>query len=108
VTLEEERTVATIVLLLVGLWVLVLLARPFTILRALLVAAMIGLFVLAMTWPFAREFYELELPPESILWETFIIAGVAIVCLEVGWQLRNKTAKWSKRIMTRFRANPAA
>ena len=108
VTLEEERTVATIVLLLVGLWVLVLLARPFTILRALLVAAMIGLFVLAMTWPFAREFYELELPPESILWETFIIAGVAIVCLEVGWRLRNKTAEWGKRVMTRFRANPAA
>jgi cation-transporting ATPase E len=108
VTLEEERTAATIVLLIVGLWVLVLLARPFTVLRALLVAAMVGLFVVAMVWPFARDYFELELPPEQVMVTTFVVGGVAMVLLELGWRLRKQTAALGQRVLSRFSANPAS
>jgi cation-transporting ATPase E len=107
-SLAEERTSATIVLLIVGLWVLVLLARPFTILRTLLVAAMVGLFVLALTWPFARDFYELEIPPRPVLIMTFVIGGIAIVLLELGWRLRTTTAAWGQHVIARVRANRAS
>ncbi|MGH9025921.1 MAG: HAD-IC family P-type ATPase [Acidimicrobiia bacterium] len=107
-TLAEERTAATIVLLIVGLWVLVLLARPFTIWRTLLVASMVGLFVLAMVWPFARDYFELELPPEQVLTTTFVVGGIAIVLLELGWRSRTRTAAWAQRLIKRFRASRAA
>jgi cation-transporting ATPase E len=84
--LREERTTATIVLLTVGLWVLVMLARPFTRWRALLVGAMVALFVLAMLVPFGRDFYALRMPPADVFVEAGIVAVVACVLLEIGYR----------------------
>lgn len=66
VPLDQARTAATIALLVVGLWVLAMLARPFTRLRALLLAAMAGAFVGAVTIPGIRRFFALELPPARV------------------------------------------
>ena len=48
--------------LLVALWVLGALARPFDKWRALLVAAMVLGLVLVMAVPFARNFFALDIP----------------------------------------------
>ena len=61
-TSREARTVAFIVLLIVGLWVLVQLARPFTVFRTVLVAAMVGGAAIVFAIPQVRELANLDLP----------------------------------------------
>ncbi len=85
VGLDESRTTATLVLLVVGLWILVLLARPITGWRASLVTWMVVAFVVILAVPDLREFYALDLPEwEALVWGILVAAG-AIVLLEVGW-----------------------
>ncbi|MEQ8840510.1 MAG: HAD-IC family P-type ATPase [Acidimicrobiales bacterium] len=62
VTITEARTAATATLLLLGLVILLLISRPWKPWKVGLAAAMAGCYVLVMVWPFAREYFELELP----------------------------------------------
>jgi cation-transporting ATPase E len=64
----EARTVSIIVLLIIGLDVLVVLARPMTTYRRALVLAMIGLSVGALALPFARDLIDLHLPTAGLAW----------------------------------------
>ncbi len=82
----ESRTTATLVLVAVGLWVLVLQARPFNWWKTLLVGAMVGSVAVIMAVPWLRDFYALKLPPPEVVVEGAIIAGVSIALLEVGWR----------------------
>jgi cation-transporting ATPase E len=74
------------VLIAVALWVLVIQARPFNWWKTLLVASMVGAVVLILVIPPLRDFYAVQLPPADVLGEAAIVAGVAIVLLEVGWR----------------------
>jgi cation-transporting P-type ATPase E len=82
----ESRTTATLVLVAVGLWVLVLQARPFNWWKTLLVAAMVGSVAVIMVVPALRDFYALKLPPSDVVVEGAIVAGAAIALLEIGWR----------------------
>jgi cation-transporting ATPase E len=93
VTQREARTTATIVLFAAGMWVLVILARPFTRPRAALVASMAGLFVLAFAFPAARRFYALRLPPGDVLVEGLVIAGLAVLALEVFYRSMRRAGR---------------
>ena len=73
-------------LIAVALWVLVLQARPFNWWKTLLVASMVGAVILILVVPAFRDFYAVQLPPAEVLGEAAIVAGVAIVLLEVGWR----------------------
>ncbi len=66
-TSREARTVAFIVLLILGLWVLVQLARPFTLFRMVLVAAMVGGAAIVFAIPPVRDLANLELPGSDYL-----------------------------------------
>jgi len=101
VTLEEARTTAALVLLVIGLWVLLILARPFTVWRALLIGGMVVLMALALLVPAARDFYALELPPEIVLAESGLIAVGAAALLEIGWRARGVTAAAAQRVARR-------
>ncbi len=59
-SLEQDRTSAVLALFLTTWWVLVLVARPLTRGRIVLVAAMAGLFALALAIPAVRELFTLE------------------------------------------------
>ncbi len=83
---KESRTTATLVLIVVGLWVLVLQARPFNWWKTLLVAAMIASVIVILLVPAFRDFYALEIPPADVVAEAAIIAAVAVVALELGWR----------------------
>jgi cation-transporting ATPase E len=88
---RQARTTATIVLFSVGLWVLVILARPFTRGRALLVAAMVVAFVGALAIPVVRNFYAFRIPPTDVLVEGMIVAGIAVAALEAFYRImRNR------------------
>ncbi len=82
----EARTTATITLFIVALWVLAILARPFTWWRFELVGAMAGLFLLALAVPWSRHFFALDLPHIEITAAAVGIASIAAVLLEVGWR----------------------
>ncbi len=62
VSITEARTAATATLLLLGLVILLLISRPWKPWKAGLAAAMATCYVLVMVWPFAREYFELDLP----------------------------------------------
>jgi cation-transporting ATPase E len=90
--LRESRTTAALVLIAVGLWVLVIQARPFNWWKTLLVASMVGCVALILAIPGLRDFYALQLPPNDVLVEASIVAGIAIALLEVGWRLSRVVA----------------
>jgi len=79
VLLIEARTLATLVLLSVGLFALIINARPLTPWRRALIGTMAGIFLIILAGPWLREFFELELPPLVVL-----LAGVGIVGLTGG------------------------
>jgi cation-transporting ATPase E len=84
-TLQSARTVATLVLAGVALWVLSILARPATRPRQWLIASMVALLVLTLALPWTRSFFALELP-RPVLWLAGVgVAGLAGLALEGGW-----------------------
>jgi cation-transporting P-type ATPase E len=101
--LPVSRTAATITILVVGLWVLNLLARPITPARAVLFLAMVGAFVVILGVPKLREWFALDLPSDASMWAAAAAAAGGIAVLELGWQLRQwrtpapeRTARWAR------------
>jgi cation-transporting ATPase E len=85
-SLRESRTTAALVLIAVGMWVLVLQARPFNWWKTLLVASMVGSVAVIMAVAWLRDFYAMQLPPADVAVEGAIVAGIAIALLEMGWR----------------------
>jgi cation-transporting P-type ATPase E len=82
----EARTTATITLFVVAMWVLAILARPFTWWRYELVGAMAGLFALALLVPWSRHFFALNMAKPWITASALAIAAAAAALLELGWR----------------------
>ena len=83
---REARTTTTLVLIAVGLWVLVILARPFSRWKDLLVGSMIGAVAVILVIEPLRDFYALQLPDWRIVGEAGLVAAGAILVLEIGWR----------------------
>ncbi|MDE0215230.1 MAG: HAD-IC family P-type ATPase [bacterium] len=84
VTLPEARTVATFTLLGVGLVILVVISRPLRPWKVGLAAAMGGSYLIVMVWPWARSFFELDVPPAWMWIPTIaavVIAGAGVVTI---------------------------
>ena len=75
IDLAEARTAATATLLLLGLAILLLISRPWKPWKVGLAAAMAGCYVLTMSVPFAREYFELDLP-DGAAWTAVAVASV--------------------------------
>ncbi|MDA8255318.1 MAG: HAD-IC family P-type ATPase [Betaproteobacteria bacterium] len=79
--MPEARTAATLVLFAVSIWVLVLSATPLRLRRALLVGAMIALFLLTLIMPALRTFFALQLLPLGAWLACAAIAAAAAIAL---------------------------
>ncbi len=90
VSLAQSRTLATLVLTVVGLWILSELARPFNWWKAALVSVMALGLVLVVCVPWFRDFYELDLPSWNIMLQGACIAIAAMVLLEVVWRFTGR------------------
>jgi cation-transporting P-type ATPase E len=90
----ESRTTATLVLVIMGLWVLAVLCRPWTWWKEGLVAAMAMGLVLVLAIPYGREFFALDLPRLTILLQTVAISGAGIILMELAWGLTG----WRTRV----------
>jgi cation-transporting ATPase E len=60
--LDETRSLVTITLFIVSLWVLSVLARPFSKARLVLIGSVTLAFAVSFTIPIARDFFALEVP----------------------------------------------
>jgi cation-transporting ATPase E len=84
-TIEEGRTVASIVLFSIGLTILADLSRPLTRLRVLLITSMIAAFSAMLVIPLGQDFFALvSLSPRLWLLTALIAApsaAIALVCV---------------------------
>ncbi len=85
--LDAETSAATLTLFIVVLWVLAVIARPYTWWRAGLVAAMGVGFTLVLTVPFLQEFFQLQLVGYQAPWVGAAIALGACALLEITWRI---------------------
>jgi cation-transporting P-type ATPase E len=104
VSISEERTVATVAIAAMGLWILARLARPLTAARrGLLVAMITGLVTVLMLAPL-RQLFDLDFPRPIVAMSAVGIIALAFLILEAGDRAvlfvgaRRAAAKPSKRL----------
>ncbi|MFD3312545.1 HAD-IC family P-type ATPase [Streptomyces sp. NPDC058694] len=84
--LDAETSAATLTLFLIAMWVLAIIARPYTWWRVGLVAAMGLGFVVVLVVPWLQEFFALKLVGTTIPWTAVGIAVAASAALEFVWK----------------------
>ncbi|MCX4823916.1 cation-translocating P-type ATPase [Streptomyces sp. NBC_01142] len=85
--LDAETSAATMTLFLVSMWVLAIVARPYTWWRVCLVAAMSLCFLIVLVVPWLQDFFALKLVGTTMPWAAVAIAAVGAVLLELSWRL---------------------
>jgi cation-transporting P-type ATPase E len=85
-SLDAETSAATLTLFLISMWVLAIIARPYTWWRLALVAAMAGAFLVVLIVPWLQHFFALKLVGVTMPWLAVAVAGVAMVALEILWR----------------------
>ncbi|WP_030766209.1 MULTISPECIES: cation-translocating P-type ATPase [unclassified Streptomyces] len=73
--LEAESSAATLTLFLTSMWVLAIIARPYTWWRVALVGAMGGAFLIVLVVPWLQDFFQLKLVGVTVPW---IAVGIAV------------------------------
>ncbi|MEX3107614.1 MULTISPECIES: cation-translocating P-type ATPase [unclassified Streptomyces] len=84
--LDAETSAATLTLFLVSMWVLAIVARPYTWWRVLLVATMGLSFLVVLAVPWLQHFFALKLVGTTMPWIAVGIAVAASAVLEVVWR----------------------
>ncbi|MFJ9569310.1 MULTISPECIES: HAD-IC family P-type ATPase [Streptomyces] len=84
--LEAETSAATLTLFLVAMWVLAIIARPYTWWRIGLVAAMGLGFLIVLVVPWLQDFFALKLVGTTLPWTAVGIAVAAAALLELCWR----------------------
>ncbi|MEV6590392.1 HAD-IC family P-type ATPase [Streptomyces acidicola] len=84
--LDAETSAATLTLFLISMWVLAIIARPYTWWRLCLVASMGLAFLVVLVVPRLQEFFALKLVGTTMPWLAVGIAAVAAVALEFLWR----------------------
>ncbi|WP_328494878.1 cation-translocating P-type ATPase [Streptomyces sp. NBC_00414] len=84
--LDAETSAATLTLFLVSMWVLAIIARPYTWWRVCLVAAMGLGFLLVLVVPWLQSFFALKLVGTTMPWTAVGVAVVGAGVLELAWK----------------------
>ncbi|MFI1257101.1 cation-translocating P-type ATPase [Streptomyces netropsis] len=84
--LDAETSAATLTLFLISMWVLAIIARPYTWWRIALVLAMALGFVIVLVTPWLQHFFALKLVGTTMPWAAVGISVVASVALELVWR----------------------
>ncbi|MFF7526953.1 cation-translocating P-type ATPase [Streptomyces pseudovenezuelae] len=90
--LDAETSAATLTLFLISMWVLAIIARPYTWWRVALVAAMGLGFVLVLAVPWLQDFFALKLVGLTMPWIAVGISVVAAAALELLWRWVDRRA----------------
>ncbi|MER7189182.1 HAD-IC family P-type ATPase [Streptomyces flaveolus] len=84
--LDAETSAATLTLFLISMWVLAIVARPYTWWRVLLVATMGLTFVVVLVVPWLQDFFALKLVGVTMPWTAVGVAVVGAGLLELVWR----------------------
>ena len=79
----QLRTGSTIILAIVGIWVLTVLSRPINRYKALVIGAMFIALVVIFTVPLSTEFFQLVDPGEECAWLVAVVTVMTIGAIEV-------------------------
>ncbi|MFI7342480.1 HAD-IC family P-type ATPase [Streptomyces sp. NPDC050085] len=85
-SLDAETSSATLTLFLISMWVLAIIARPYTWWRICLVLAMAFAFLLVLVVPWLQDFFALKLVGTAMPWTAVGVAVVAAAVLELTWK----------------------
>ncbi|QQC89976.1 HAD-IC family P-type ATPase [Streptomyces alfalfae] len=80
---EAETSAATLALFLIAMWVLAIIARPYTWWRLGLMGLMGLGFLLVLTVPWLQDFFQLKLVGTVMPWAAVAIAAVASLAIEL-------------------------
>ncbi|WP_371646688.1 cation-translocating P-type ATPase [Streptomyces mirabilis] len=84
--LDAETSAATLTLFLISMWVLAIIARPYTWWRIALVASMGLAFLVVLVVPWLQHFFALKLVGVEMPWIAVGISVVAAATLEFLWR----------------------
>ncbi|MGP3989679.1 HAD-IC family P-type ATPase [Streptomyces sp. 3N207] len=84
-SLTAETSAATLTLFLIAMWVLAIVARPYTWWRVGLVLAMGAGFLAVLAAPPLQHFFALKLAGAVLPWTAVAVAGGAGALLEIAW-----------------------
>ncbi|MFF3845859.1 HAD-IC family P-type ATPase [Streptomyces sp. NPDC002328] len=84
--LDAETSAATLTLFLISMWVLAIIARPYTWWRIALVATMGAAFLVVLVVPWLQDFFALKLVGVTMPWIAVGIAAAAAAVLELLWR----------------------
>ncbi|MFD7134341.1 HAD-IC family P-type ATPase [Streptomyces sp. NPDC059894] len=90
--LDAETSAATLTLFLITLWVLAIIARPYTWWRIALVATMGAGFLVVLVVPWLQDFFALKLVGVTMPWVAVGVAVVAAAALEIVWRQVDRRA----------------
>jgi cation-transporting P-type ATPase E len=85
-SLAAETSAATLTLFLVSMWVLAIVARPYTWWRIWLVVSMGAAFLVVLAVPALQHFFALKLVGTTMPWAAVAVAVAASAALEFCWQ----------------------
>ncbi len=81
----QAGTTALITLIMIAVWVLALVARPYVWWKVVLIAASVLAYVALFSIPFTREFFKLDPSNPRLTLAAFVCGAVGIVLVELAW-----------------------
>ncbi|ATZ25300.1 HAD-IC family P-type ATPase [Streptomyces lavendulae] len=84
--IRAETSAATLTLFLTSMWVLAIIARPYTWWRVGLVGAMGGAFLIVLAVPWLQEFFQLKLVGVTMPWIAVAVAAAAACAIEFAFR----------------------
>lgn len=82
---EQAGTTALITLIMIAVWVLAIVARPYVWWKVVLIAASMAAYVVLFTVPFTREFFKLDPSNVALTTSAFVCGAIGIVLVEAIW-----------------------
>jgi cation-transporting ATPase E len=96
---EQAGTTALITLIIVALWVLGIVARPYKWWKIVLIAFMSLGSVLLFVLPFAQKFFALDPSNESYTWTAVMLAAIGVVLVEAAWWIQRRLTSRSAAVV---------
>ncbi|WP_306359418.1 HAD-IC family P-type ATPase [Nocardia sp. CC227C] len=81
----QAGTTALITLLIIAVWVLAIVARPWVWWKVLLIGGSITGYLVLFSVPFTREFFKLDPSNVTLTTTAFVLGGIGIVLVELAW-----------------------
>ncbi|KOS55991.1 HAD-IC family P-type ATPase [Rhodococcus rhodochrous] len=81
----QAGTAALITLIMIALWVLAVVARPYVWWKLVLLAGSVLGYVVLFAFPFAREFFALDVSNVGAMVTAFTCGAIGVVLVEVSW-----------------------